>query len=202
MKLYYMPGACPLASQIVLEWTGTPYDLQAVERSALRSPEYLALNPVGSVPTLVDGSLKLTQNPAIMEYISELHPEAGLHGKTREQRAEVRRWLSFNNSDLHRTFSLIFGAASYSDDPAVQNIIAQKSTDRVQFLLGVANKNLEGKEYQAGSRSIADPYLFVILRWAKAKKLDLSDKPNLEAFFARMSADTGVKTALKKQGLE
>jgi glutathione S-transferase len=201
MKLYYMTGACPLASQIVLEWIGTPYELQLVERTALRNPEFLALNPVGSVPVLVDGSLTLTQNPAIVEYLLEKHPETGLHGKTPEERAEVRRWLSFCNSDLHRTFSMIFGAASYSEDPAVQNILTQKSVDRVQFLFGVADKNLEGKQYQAGNRSIADPYLYTILRWAKAKQVDFSDKPNLSAFFARLDADPGVQAALKKQGL-
>ena len=57
MKLYYLPGACPLATQIVLEWTATPYELQAVSRSEIKEPAYLALNPLGSVPVLVDGQL-------------------------------------------------------------------------------------------------------------------------------------------------
>lgn len=202
MKLYYMTGACPLATQIVLEWIGKPYDLQLVERTALKEPEFLALNPVGSVPVFTDGDLTLTQNVAIMEYLHEKYPEAELHGKTPEQRAEVRRWLSFINSDLHRTFSMIFGAQGYSDDPKVQQILVDKSTERVKFLFGVANQDLAGKPYLAGeNRSIADPYLYTIQRWAKAKQVDLSDMHNLTAFYSRLDADAGVQAALKKQGL-
>ncbi|CAM5381408.1 glutathione S-transferase family protein [Eoetvoesiella caeni] len=202
MKLYYMTGACPLATQIVLEWIGKPYDLQLVERTALKDPEFLALNPVGSVPVFTDGDLTLTQNVAIMEYLNEKYPEAQLHGKTPEQRAEVRRWLSFVNSDLHRTFSLIFGAQGYSDDPNIQQVLVDKSTERVKFLFGVANQDLANKPYLAGeNRSIADPYLYTIQRWAKAKQVDLSDMQNLTAFYTRMDADAGVQAALKKQGL-
>lgn len=201
MKLYYMTGACPLATQIVLEWIGKPYELQLVERDALKKPEFLALNPVGSVPVLIDGDLTLTQNAAILEYLTEKYPEAGLHGETPGQRAEVRRWLAFCNSDLHRTFSTIFGAPGYSDDPAIQQLLIQKTIERVKFLFGIADQDLAGKQYLAGSKSIADPYLYTIQRWAKAKEIDLSSLSNLGAFFTRMEDDAGVRAALEKQGL-
>ena len=106
MKLYYLKGACPLASQIVLEWMNVGYELEEVTREQTKTPQFLALNPVGSVPVLVDDDFVLSQSVAIMEYLAELHPESGLHGTTAKERAEVRRWLSFCNSDLHRTFSL------------------------------------------------------------------------------------------------
>src|SRR5690606_28966645 len=77
VKLYYMPGACPLATHITLEWIGQPYEIQAVPREDLKKPEFLALNPVGSVPVLTDGDLVLTQSVAILEYLAEKHPEAG-----------------------------------------------------------------------------------------------------------------------------
>lgn len=63
MKLYYLPGACSLATHIVLEWIGAPYETVKLERAALKSPEFLALNPSVAVPVLVDGDLVLTQRP-------------------------------------------------------------------------------------------------------------------------------------------
>src|SRR3546814_2698363 len=78
MKLYYLPGACPLASNIALEWAGQPYELQLISREELKQPAYLALNPLGAVPTLVDGDFVLTQSAAILEFIAELNPSAKL----------------------------------------------------------------------------------------------------------------------------
>ncbi len=201
MKLYILPGACPLVSQIVMEWMGQAYELEAVAREALKQPPFLDLNPVGSVPVLVDGDFVLTQSTAILEYLVELHPDAGLHGQTPHERAEVRRWLAFCNADLHRTFALLFGAANYSDDAAIQKVLIDKTAERLRFLFGVADKQLQGRDYLTGKRSIADPYLYVIMRWAQAKQVDLGNVPNLQRFFKQMDADEGVQRALKKQGL-
>lgn len=201
MKLYYLQGACPLVTQIVMEWMGLPYELQEVQRDELKQPEFLKLNPVGSVPVLVDGDLVLTQSAAIVEYLNELHPDAGLHGSNAVERAQVRRWFAFANADLHRTFTMIFGAQGYSDDPDIQKLLIQKSTERVQFLFGIADKQLEGKDWLTGKRSIADPYFYVIGLWARLKEVDLSNLENLQRFMKRMDADPGVVNALKKQGL-
>ncbi|GAB2907156.1 glutathione S-transferase family protein [Paralcaligenes ginsengisoli] len=201
MKLYYLPGACPLATQIVLEWIGKPYESQAVTRTEIKEPPFLALNPVGSVPVLIDGDLTLTQSAAILEYLAEKNPEAKLLGDTPRERAEMRRWLSFCNSDLHRTFSLVFGPAAFTDNADFQAELASKAAARVVFLLGIVDKHLAGKKWLSGSRSVADPYLYTIIRWAKAKGLDISGLSNLLAFHDRMSADPGVQAALKAQGL-
>lgn len=201
MKLYYLQGACPLVSQIVMEWMGLDYELEAVGREALKQPEFLKLNPVGSVPVLTDGGLVLTQSVAILEYLHELHPEAGLHGADIVERAEVRRWLSFVNADVHRTFSMVFGAQAYSQDPEVQKVLIEKAIERVRFLLEIADKQLEGKDWLTGKRSIADPYLYVVSRWARAKEVDLSGLTNLQRLVTRLDADPGVVAALKKQGI-
>lgn len=201
MKLYYLPGACPLAPQIVMEWMGLPYELKEVPRAELKAPAFLALNPQGSVPVLIDGDLTLTQSVAILEYLNERHPQAGLHGQTPKDRAEVRRWLSFCNADLHRTFAIIFGVQTYTDDPATQKQLIAKASERLLFLFGIANQQLADQDYLAGSRSIADPYLYTVLRWARAKELALTGMTNLDNFFKRMDADASVQAALKAQGL-
>ena len=201
MKLYYLPGACPLASNIAMEWAGQDYELKLVSREALKQPAYLALNPLGAVPTLVDGDFILTQSSAILEYIADLNPEAGLLPDTARGRAEVRRWLGLCNADIHRTFGNIFGVQGLASTPEAQQEVVEKSAARLQTLFALADQQLEGQEWLAGTRSIADPYLYTVLRWAKAKNIDLSAMKNLSAFHERMEQDSGVQAALKAQGL-
>ncbi|ANY16271.1 glutathione S-transferase family protein [Bordetella pseudohinzii] len=203
MKLYYMPGACSLADHIVLEWTGKPYETQMLSREALKGPEFLKINPLGAVPALVDGDLVLTQNTAILEYLAESVPEAGLMGDgSAAGRAETRRWLGLINSDLHKTFSLIFGAQRYIEDEAGQNALRASAARQLRVLFGIINDRLNGRPYLTGAQhSIADAYLYVVLRWAHAKSIDLSGYDGLAAFFKRMEADPKVQAVLKAEGL-
>lgn len=202
MKLYYMPGACPLATHIVLEWIGQPYETQAVARNELKQPEFLALNPVGSVPVLADGDLVLTQSAAILEYLAEKYPEAALIPDNIQARAETRRWLGFVNADLHKAFGLAFGKAGFSSDTTIQDAIAAGGIAKAVQLFGILDKQLEGKQWVTGTRSIVDPYLYTITRWADVLKVDLSGLSNVVAFRDRMNDDAGVKAALQAEGLQ
>ncbi len=188
MKLYYMPGACSLADHIVLEWIGKPYETHMLTREALKGPEFLKINPLGAVPALVDGDLVLTQNTAILEYLAEAAPQAGLMGDgTPAGRAETRRWLGLINSDVHKTFSLVFGAQRYVEDEAAQNALRSSAASQLRSLFGIINQRLSGRAFLTGARpGIADAYLYVVLRWAHAKDIDLSGYDDLAAFFKRM----------------
>ncbi|OZI75732.1 glutathione S-transferase family protein [Bordetella genomosp. 2] len=203
MKLYYMPGACSLAAHIVLEWIGQPYDTRKLARDELKQPEFLQINPLGAVPALVDGDLALTQNAAILEYLAEQAPQLKLLGDgSARSRAEVRRWLGFINSDLHRTFSLLFGAQRFLSDEAAQDELRASAAAMLSKQFGLLDRQLAGQDYLAGTApSIADPYLYVVTRWARAKNIDLSGMDNLAAFFDRMERDPGVQAALKAEGL-
>lgn len=201
MKLYYLPGACPLAAHIVLEWTGASYELQQVSRTEIKEPSYLKMNPMGAVPVLQNDGLTLTQNASILEYLSELHPKADLVGTTPAERAETRRWLGFCNSDLHRTFSLVFSAGDYVAEQKPQEELVRNVMSKLHTLFGILNDQLKGRKWLTGKRSIADPYLYTVMRWAKAKNVDIAGMTHLNAFFDNMSADAGVKAALKAEGL-
>ncbi len=202
MKLYYMPGACPLATHIVLEWIGQPYETEAVPRDKLKQPEFLALNPVGSVPVFTDGDLVLTQSAAILEYLAEKYPEANLMPDTLAGRAETRRWLGFVNADLHKAFGVVFGKASFVNEASCQEQLAEGGKAKAAQLFAIIDKQLEGKQWVTGARSVVDPYLYTVTRWAHAVKMDLSGFPSLLAFFERMNADPGVQAALKAEGLQ
>src|SRR5690606_23749259 len=160
MKLYYLPGACPLASHIALEWIGKPYETHAVSRDELKQPAFLAMNPLGAVPVLQDEGLTLTQSSAILEYLAEKNPEANLLGKTIQERAETRRWLAFVNADIHRNFGVMFGVQRYADQESTQAEVRGKTAEVLKKLFTVANQQLAGKQWLTGTRSVADAYLY------------------------------------------
>jgi glutathione S-transferase len=202
MKLYYLPGACSLTIHIALEWTGRPYEAEKVERDALKAQPYLSINPMGAVPALTDGDFSLTQNVAILDYLAGQAPQAGLFGSSLQERAEAMRWLTFINSDLHRTFSLVFGPQRYLAGEAAQEELRASAAKMLRGHFTILDSRLDGRDYLAAARpTAADAYLFVVLRWAQAKGLDLSGLDNLPKFSARMQANPGVQAALKAEGL-
>ena len=197
MKLYYLPGACSLATHIVLEWVGGPYETMKLERAALKSPEFLALNPNGAVPVLVDGDFVLTQNMAILWYVAERSPDARLLGDgTARGRAELMRWLGLLNSDVHPAFKPIFGPGRFHPDAAAAGVLADTARANVRKYLEQLDKRLRGRDWLVDARSIADPYLFVMLRWSRRLGIDSSGLDDLARFFERMQADPGVRAAL------
>ncbi|HEY0939540.1 MAG TPA: glutathione binding-like protein [Steroidobacter sp.] len=202
MQLYYFPGACSLADHVVLEWIGVPYEIIRMDRDSINSPEYLALNPTGAVPLLVDGDYHLTQNAAILWYLADRYSASQLLGEpTPRGRAEVMRWLSLLNSDLHPAFKPIFSPSRFLSGASREPEIADTARLAVRKYLAILNERLDGREWLADQRSIADPYLFVMLRWAVRFNIDLKEFAHLTRFLERMYADPGVrKSILEEEG--
>jgi glutathione S-transferase len=203
MKLYYLPGACSMADHIALEWIGKPYETEVVAREALRSPEYLKINPAGLVPALIDGDgWVLTENVAILNYLMDRFPEAKLDGEgSPRERAEVNRWLAFLNADVHQAFKPLFNAQRFSADEAHHESLHKAARHRLRGMFERLNAQLADRQWLTGHRSVADAYLFVVSRWAKGKQIDLQGLDHLEALSERMHADPGVKAAMQAEGI-
>jgi len=203
MKLYTKPGACSLADHIVLRWIGEPFEVQVMDAKSLKAREYLHINPAGNVPALQDGDWLLTQNAAILNYLAERFPGAGLAGDgTAKGRAETNRWLAFLNADVHTSFHPLFGATGYLDDASAIERSKQHARTKLRGLFERIDTQLKDKDWLTGSRSVVDPYLFVILRWAKDAAVDLSGLQELARFFERMTADPDVVAAMAAEGLQ
>lgn len=202
MKLYYMPGACPLATHIVLAWTGAECEGVKLDHAALHQPDFLRINPMGAVPALeVDGEV-LTQNAGILSYLAEAHPDAGLMGDGSARAAgEVHRWLGFVNSDMHPAFKPLFGATTYLGDDAVIEKTKTHAKAQLRKMFEIVDAQLKGRDWVTGTRSIADAYLYVMIRWAHAVGVDLSGLDEVARYYGRMTADAGVAEALKVEGL-
>lgn len=202
MKLFYSPGACSLADHIVLEWIGKPYEAVSVGRDERKKPEFLAINPAGAVPALEHDGWVLTQNSAILNYLADLYPQSGLGGDgTAKSRAEVNKWVAFSNSDVHPAFHPLFGSTAYLEDAALIDRTKDAARAKIRTLFERADAHLADREWLAGSRSVADPYLYVTWRWARNNGVDVSGLSNFAAFVARIEADAAVQKVLKGEGL-
>ncbi|MEX3008537.1 glutathione S-transferase N-terminal domain-containing protein [Hoeflea sp. TYP-13] len=78
MKLYSAPGTCATAMHIALEWAGAPFEVEHLDFQGMKSPEYLMLNPAGVVPTLVADGTAMAEGAAILLYLTDRFPQAGL----------------------------------------------------------------------------------------------------------------------------
>ncbi len=202
MKLYTKPGACSTAIHVDLCWIGQPFEVQVMDAEGMKGPAFRALNPSGSVPVLVDGDFVLTQNAAIVGYLADLFPGAGLAGDgSPRQRAEANRWLSFVNSDLHPAFKPMFGPAGFIGEESQYDALRAAARIRVRGLFEGADRVLRDRQWLAGFRSYADPYFYMTVLWAGRTGVDLSGLDGVAAFAARMAADPGVQRAFQAEGL-
>lgn len=208
MKLYGLPGACSFVPHVALEWLkareNVAYEFEAATRELIKSPEFLALNPRGAVPVLIDGDLVLSQNQAILHYLDELYPNAKLFGsKTVRDKAKAARWLAFFNADVHKSFVPLFRLPSYAkDNEALTQTIRQQAVEQILDQLMVANEHLESHIYFGETISVADVYLYIMLNWCRALGIDFSHLTQLSPFMQRIEADQAVENVRKIEALK
>ena len=200
MKLYYTPGACSLSPHIALLEAGLPFALEKVDlktKSAGSGQDYAGINGKGYVPALeLDDGQVLTEGPAIVQYIADRAPHAGLAPAAGTlDRYRLQEWLNFITSELHKGMGSMFNPAQ---TPEWKDAVKATLAKRLDWL----SAQLTGKTYLAGeSFSVADAYLFTVLSWAKPLGYDLSKWPAVQAYAARVGARPMVVAALKAEGL-
>jgi glutathione S-transferase len=201
MKLYFSPGACSLSPHIVLRETGSKFELEQVnlQNKTLKSGgNFLEVNPKGQVPVLLlDDGDKLTEGPAIVQYIADQKPETGLVPKAgTKQRYHVQEWLNFVTSELHKSFTPLFRPNTPEDYVKIikENLAAK---------FGYLDKHLADRQYLMGETfTVPDAYCFVVTGWSKYKDIDLGRWPNLNAYMGRVAARPKVQEAMKAEGLQ
>ena len=200
MKLFYKPGACSLASHITLRESGKDFTLDGVDLMKKRlenGDDFFAVNPKGQVPALLldDGTL-LTEGVAIMQYLADSVPDRQLLAPTSSlSRYKTIEWLNYIATELHKGFTPLFRPDTPEDfKPTVRALLEKK----MQYV----NDSLKDNQWNCGPRfSIADAYLFTVLRWAYAVKLNMAGLSNIDAYMARMAERPAVAAALKAEGL-
>lgn len=200
MKLYYSPGVCSLASHIVLREAGLPFtpvrvDLQT--HTFDEGADYYTINTRGYVPLLeLDDGQRLTEGPAIMQYLADRVPETKLAPAWGTmERYRLVEWLAFISSELHKNFGPLFS-------PAIPEQVKELHRKRALDRFGWMDQQLSGKAYVIGDTyTVADAYLFVVSNWGKYVDVDLSGFSNLQEILGRVAGRPSVQEALKAEGL-
>jgi len=200
MKLYYAPGACSLSPHIVARELGLNIELKKVntkDKTVEGGGDYWQVNPRGYVPALVlDNGETLTEGPAIVQYLADQKPEAGLAPKNGTfERYRLQEWLNFLTTEVHKQFSPLFKP----NTPEEYKTIAKETiATRFDWL----DKQLAGKDYLMGKQfTVADAYAFVLLNWTRFQNIDLARWPNIAAFQKRVGSRPKVQEALQAEGL-
>ena len=188
MKLYAFGPTRSIRALWTLRELGAPFELVTVNLLAgeHRRPEFLAVNPAGKLPALVDGDLVLTESVAIVLYLAEKYPEKGLVPADLAQRAEVYRWLLFTATELEQPLWRISRHTALY--PKEKRLPAEVPIAREDFLAmaAVAEQHMKGRRFVAVDRlTVADLVLAYTLDWANEVKL-LDGTPELRAYMERM----------------
>ncbi|MBI3897654.1 MAG: glutathione transferase GstA [Gammaproteobacteria bacterium] len=201
MRLYYAPGACSMAPHIVLREAGYTFELTKVSTSKHETEngeDYLKINPKGYVPTLqLDDGQRLTEVAVVLQYLADQKPEAGLAPKTGTmERYRLMEWLNFISSELHKSLGGLFKP---NITPEWREGVIALFSKRCDWL----EPQLAGKSYLMGDKfSIADAYLYTVLRWTSVLKVDMSKWPGLQAYVQRVGERAAVKETAQAEGLK
>jgi glutathione S-transferase len=200
MKLYYTPGVCSLAPHIALREAGLPFTLEKVDIRAgkLASGEDFApINGKGYVPALqLDNGELLTEGPAISQYIADQAPASNRAPAAGTlARYRLQEWLNFISSEMHKGIGAFF-------NPAMTPEWKAAVTPRLNKRLAWLAQQLEGRDYLMGETfTIADAYLFTVLRWTVPTGVDISAWPVFQTYMARVAARPHVAAALQAEGI-
>jgi glutathione S-transferase len=198
MKLYYSPGACSLSPHIALCEAGLKHEMIKVDLRAKKTEtdaDFGSINPKGYVPTLeLDDGAILTEGPAIVQYIADKAPAANLApANGTMERYRLQEWLTFIGTELHKQFSNLF-------NPNMPDNIKAATKEKIAGRFALIEKKLGSQDYLMGKTfSVADGYMFVVMRWAK--KFEVALPAALEKYFDRIAARPKVQEALKMEGL-
>ena len=200
LKLFYAPHTCALASHIALEEAGAAYEAVRIDfgTTQQRSPDYLAVNPKGRVPALVTDRGILTETPAILVYLAQLFPAAGLAPLDDPfALAEAQAFNSYLCSTVHVAHAHRMRGHRWADDPAALEAMKRKVPKSVgaAFRL-IEDGMLRGPWVLGNDYGIADMYLFTLSQWLAGDGVDITTMPKLADHFRRVGERPAVKRAI------
>jgi glutathione S-transferase len=197
LTLWYTPGTCALASLIVLEETGAAYDARRVDfaKGEQRSDDFLKVNPKGRVPALDTGRGILTETPAIVTFLGQTFPDAGLLPPDALGLARLHELLSYLSSTVHVSHAHRLRGARWADDPAVVEALKRKVAQNMADHFAYLESRFEGPWAMGGQYTVADSYLYVLEGWLKGDGVDIAGFPKIAAHFARMGERPAVARA-------
>ena len=202
LKLFYTAHTCSLATHIVLEEVGADYSTARIDfaRTEQRSPEYLKVNPKGRVPALVTDRGVLTETPAMLVFVAQSFPAAGLAPLDDPFAfAEMQAFNSYLCSTLHIAHAHRMRGHRWvdADDAAAIAAMQRKVPQSVTACFELIEHDmLEGPWVMGERYTICDPYLFTLAQWLETDGVDPKRIPKVIDHRRRMSERATVKKAI------
>jgi glutathione S-transferase len=209
IQLHYHPGNASMTPHLVLEELGVPFELKLVDRAnnAHKSPEYLKLNPNGLIPVLVDGDLVLYETAAILLYLVDMHPQAGLAPAVgTAERAQFYKWLVWLSASLQSQMPIYFYTDRYVAPGNTVGAAEVKALteQRIEGLIDQIDAQLasHGGPWLLGERfNVLDPYAFMLCRWTRSAKRPARTLPHVGPFLQRVLARPATQRMIATEKL-
>ena len=203
IKLYFSPGACSMASHIVLEEIGVPYEEKPtlISKGEQKSEDYLRVNPKGKVPALdVDGKV-LTENTAILTYLAKRFPEKNLLPSDPIEEARCISTMTWFSSAVHPGYGHYFKPDRFAEGEACQASVKQVGKKAFFDALKDIDSMLKGGKWIMGEQyTVADPYALVFYGWGVRAELPMQELSAYTAWKDRMLARPKVRKVLESEG--
>ena len=197
LTLYFSPLACSLASRIACYEAGVDIAYAEVDpktKKMAAGGDFFAINPMGQVPVLeLDGSVHLSENTAVLQYLIDRFPEADLGPRDGFARSRLQQWLGFIGTELHKA---VFVPLL---DPKLDPAVRAYAQDKAKLRLDVLERHLFGQDHLLDRYSVADAYCVTVLNWAPYAGIDLARWPAVKAYYARIASRPAVARALAEE---
>ena len=202
LKFYMTPGSCSTGIHILLEELELLFEVHLVNLLAgdNDTPDYLAMNPKGTIPVLVcDDGKVLTEYQTIAYWLARTHPKAGLLGHSLDDEVRILEVMDYVVGTLHtQGFARIFTTDKFTPNPDDHEAVKQQGRAVIDRALAVLNSMLAGQDYVLKNFSIADTALFYTEFWATRSEIELPE--HCARHYHKMLQRRAVRQVLMEEG--
>ena len=205
-QLFYFPRNASWAPHMVLRELGVDHELVLVDRKTReqKSEAYLALNPTGRIPTLIDQGQIIFESGAICLHLCEKHPETGLAPTPNEQnRAEFLQQLFYLTTTVQPELMVYFYPKKHTSDPSTADQIKAVQEERVTQMFSLLDQSLKGRNFLVGdSLTLVDFYLFMVSHWASGFKTPPLSFSHLGDYLRQLASLTSIRETCEIEGTD
>lgn len=199
LTLYYVPQTRAGRARWMLEELGVPYQLHRLDpnKGETKTPEYLKVHPLGHVPALADGDLKMFESAAIVAYLADKYPDKHLAPSPQSpQRGAYYQWMMFCANEIEPWVARIAEHTRFFPEDKRNPALVEESKTRFSANLAAIEGALAHQQYLLGGEfSACDLMMSATLRFADFIGA-LGDRPVLKAYIERCTSRPALKRAM------